>query len=59
MAIGQGETLASANQSGTPYRLIYDKKSFQVQIVALSTYSYGLFASKESNTLVKRTIDYA
>ena len=27
LAIGQGETLASANQTGTPYRLIYDKKT--------------------------------
>jgi hypothetical protein len=25
LAVGQGETLASANQTGTPYRLIYDK----------------------------------
>lgn len=24
-AVGQGETLASANQQGTPYRMIYNK----------------------------------
>jgi phosphoenolpyruvate synthase/pyruvate phosphate dikinase len=29
LAVGQGETLASANQTGTPYRMIYNKKTKQ------------------------------
>lgn len=58
LAIGQGETLASANQAGTPYRLIYHKKSQQVEIVAFSSYSYGLFANQVSKSLAKRCIDY-
>jgi len=58
LAIGQGETLASANQAGTPYRLIYHKNSGQVQIVAFSSYSYGLFANHVSRALAKRCIDY-
>lgn len=58
LAIGQGETLASANQSGTPYRLIYDKKNEAVQLVAFASYSYGLFANQVSTGLAKRCIDY-
>ena len=38
LACGQGETLASANQSGTPYRAIYDKKTKAAEVVAFSNY---------------------
>jgi phosphoenolpyruvate synthase/pyruvate phosphate dikinase len=58
LAVGQGETLASANQTGTPYRLVYDKTSQQCSIISFSSYSFGLFASSHSNELVKRCIDY-
>lgn len=30
IAVGQGETLASANQQGTPYRMIYDKSTGKI-----------------------------
>ena len=59
LAVGQGETLASANQTGTPYRLIYDKTSQKCQIVSFSSYSFGLFASGNSSELVKRCLDYS
>jgi phosphoenolpyruvate synthase/pyruvate phosphate dikinase len=59
LAVGQGETLASANQTGTPYRLIYDKTSLQVSIISFSSYSFGLFASGSCSELVKRCIDYS
>jgi len=59
LAIGQGETLASANQSGTPYRLTFDKKTGKVQVVAFASYSYGLFANQLSRGLAKRCVDYS
>lgn len=59
LACGQGETLASANQQGTPYRLIYNKSTQIVEIVAFSSYSYGLYADPKSKELVKKNIDYS
>ena len=57
LAIGQGETLASANQQGTPYRLVYNKSTKACDIISFSSYSFGLFASDTS--LVKKRIDYS
>lgn len=57
LALGQGETLASANQSGTPYRLTYQKNTGKVDIVSFSSYSYALYADKSSNNLVKKCTD--
>lgn len=45
LACGQGETLASANQVGTPYRLQYNKRTGEVTVVSFSNYSFGLYAS--------------
>lgn len=59
LAVGQGETLASANQTGTPYRMVYDKTARQAEILAFSSYSFGLFADLDSNDLVQRNIDYS
>ena len=59
LACGQGETLASANQAGTPYRVQYSKKNKGVKVLSHSSYSYGLYASKDGDDLVKKTIDYS
>jgi phosphoenolpyruvate synthase/pyruvate phosphate dikinase len=40
---GQGEVLASANEKGTPYRLVYDKKKKLCSVTAWGSYSHGLF----------------
>ena len=48
LAVGQGETLASANQSGTPYRLIFNKQTKEVEIILFANYSYGLYGSRDS-----------
>eukprot|EP00445_Apocalathium_hangoei_P005143 CAMPEP_0203859482 /NCGR_PEP_ID=MMETSP0359-20131031/11872_1 /ASSEMBLY_ACC=CAM_ASM_000338 /TAXON_ID=268821 /ORGANISM="Scrippsiella Hangoei, Strain SHTV-5" /LENGTH=1030 /DNA_ID=CAMNT_0050776405 /DNA_START=114 /DNA_END=3206 /DNA_ORIENTATION=- len=43
VCIGLGETLASANEPGTPYRLIVQKAApHAVKIVSLASFSYGL-----------------
>ena len=59
LAVGLGETLASANQSGTPYRLIYDKKSKECHILSFSNYSTALFANRESKTAKENIVDYS
>ena len=59
LAVGQGETLASANQSGTPYRLIFNKQTKEVEIVSFANYSYGLYGSKDSQALISVPIDYS
>jgi len=43
VCVGLGETLASANEPGTPYRLIVSKDSLdKVTIQSLASFSYGL-----------------
>jgi phosphoglucan,water dikinase len=57
LALGQGETLASANQSGTPFRLTYNKNTGNVTIISFSSYSYALYADQSSKNLVKKCND--
>ena len=41
--IYSGETLASANEPGTPYRLIVQKQPpHEVEVASLGSFSYGL-----------------
>ena len=54
MAIGLGETLASSDQKGAPYRLIYNRNEDTVNIINLSSFSYEL----ERKTSMKKLISY-
>mmetsp|Transcript_3249 Transcript_3249/g.2191 ORF Transcript_3249/g.2191 Transcript_3249/m.2191 type:complete len:128 (+) Transcript_3249:2803-3186(+) len=58
MAVGLGETLASANQPGTPYRLIFKKKEGEVSILSFANYSSGLFSSLKQKQLTTKPVDY-
>ena len=49
LAVGQGETLASANQMGTPYRMVYDKLSQQVSIVSFASYRCGKYVLSKAD----------
>ena len=43
LCIGLGETLASANEPGTPYRLIVQKQApHEVEVASLGSFSYAL-----------------
>lgn len=44
---------------GTPYRLIFNKKTKTPEIVAFANYSYALFADEAERDLVKCKIDYS
>ena len=59
MVVGQGETLASACQQGAPYRLVYNKITKKVEVQTFASYSYGMFASKNSKKLARRCINYS
>jgi phosphoglucan,water dikinase len=42
LAIGLGETLASANQKGSPYRVIYNKKTKSLKINNFASFSFSI-----------------
>ena len=54
LAIGLGETLAQSNQKGAPYRLIYNRKNDNINILNLSSYNYEL----ERKTNKVKIIEY-
>lgn len=45
IACGLGETLASANQSGSPYRLTVERETAEVTVIAFANYSLGLYSN--------------
>jgi phosphoglucan,water dikinase len=58
IAVGLGETLASAASRGTPYRLVCNKRSGDVQTLTFANFSYALRpASKDG--LTRGLIDYS
>jgi len=60
MCVGMGETLASANQPGTPYRFTFDKAKKSVNVQALSSFSLALVpAAGGSFDLEEKVIDYS
>lgn len=57
LAVGLGETLASATERGTPYRLLCDKRSGEVTTVAFANFSQAL--SLAPSGLQRRIVNYA
>jgi phosphoglucan,water dikinase len=55
---GLGETLASAANAGSPYRMICDKQSGSVRVLAFANFSRGLQASYASG-IHRATLDYS
>lgn len=58
LAVGLGETLASAAIPGNPYRLACDKTSRQVKTLALASFSLALWPH-EAGGIVRRRVDYS
>jgi phosphoglucan,water dikinase len=54
LAVGLGETLASAASRGTPYRLVCNKKTGEVQTLAFANFSHALRA--DSKTGISREL---
>ena len=58
LAAGLGETLASGAVKGTPYRLICNKKTSDVQILAFANFSYAMLPYQSGGVYRKRA-DYS
>lgn len=59
VAVGMGETLASASSLGSPYRFRVDRKSLDVEVLSFASYSEGLVPSDDSDGLHAQTVDYS
>jgi phosphoglucan,water dikinase len=58
LAVGLGETLASAAARGTPYRLVCNKKSAEVQAIAFANFSQALRPAS-NGAVAKELLDYS
>jgi phosphoglucan,water dikinase len=58
IAVGLGETLASAASRGTPYRLVCNKKSGEVQTMAFANFSQALRADS-ARGIKQEVLDYS
>lgn len=58
LAVGMGETLASAGIRGNPLRATFDKKTASVEVNGFPSFGMGLFPSAKEG-LDKRSIDYS
>jgi phosphoglucan,water dikinase len=58
IAVGLGETLASASARGTPYRLVCNKKSKKVQMLAFANFSHALRPDSTGGSS-RELIDYS
>jgi phosphoglucan, water dikinase len=58
LAVGLGETLASASIRGTPYRLVCDKETGSVTTLAFASFSQALQPAPDGG-LARRTLDYS
>lgn len=60
VAVGMGETLASAANAGSPYRFRVGRETSSVETVAFANFSDALVPAADGGTgLVARTIDYS
>jgi phosphoglucan,water dikinase len=58
VAVGMGETLASAAASGSPYRLVYDKRTGKVKILAFASFSDASWPGP-GGEIIRNTVDYS
>jgi len=58
VAVGLGETLASAGTLGNPYRMVCGKHSGKVTILAFASFSQALWPDS-SGGVTRKTVDYS
>jgi phosphoglucan,water dikinase len=58
LAVGLGETLASAEIPGGPYRMVFEKDSRRVRMLAFSSFSDAAWPDEKGGT-VRKTVDYS
>ena len=58
LAVGLGETLASAGAPGVPYRMVFNKQTKEVRMLAFASFSHAVWSGPSGGTIMK-TIDYS
>lgn len=58
LAVGMGETLASAGTPGVPYRMVCNKQTKEVRMLAFASFSHALWPAPSGGTIMKN-IDYS
>jgi phosphoglucan,water dikinase len=58
LAVGLGETLASATTPGTPYRMVCNKQTKKVQTMAFASFSQAVMPGP-SGDLIRQPVDYS
>jgi phosphoglucan,water dikinase len=58
LAVGLGETLAAAGTPGVPYRMLFNKQTDEVRMLAFASFSHALWPGPSGGTIMK-TIDYS
>lgn len=56
LCIGSGETLASSNQKGSPFRLSYNKETKEVNILNLASFMYKIDEYNKKNFILYKEI---
>lgn len=59
IAVGMGETLASAVEEGSPYRFRVNRKRLTSEDVSFASYCHALVPNQEGNGLARKVIDYS
>ena len=58
IAMGLGETLASANEPGSPYRLSYERDTKKTAILSMANYSFSLLPNQHKG-LERKRLNYS
>jgi phosphoglucan,water dikinase len=58
LAVGMGETLASAATPGMPYRLLYDRHTDTLRTLAFASFSHAAWPGSEEK-VIRKTVDYS
>jgi phosphoglucan, water dikinase len=59
LAVGLGETLASGETAGTPYRMAYNKCSREVKTLAYASFSTALVLGPPGGETARKIVDYS
>jgi phosphoglucan,water dikinase len=58
VAVGMGDSLASAATSGSPYRLVYDKRTGEVRILGFASFSDASWPGPKGE-IIRKAVDYS
>ncbi len=58
LAVGLGETLAAAGTPGSPYRMVCNKRTHEVRMLAFASFSHAIWPGT-SRGIIMKTIDYS